>query len=141
MNGRRIGTDVDPSGRRDSAGFVDLVERLIGGVARLLNQSFALLTLELKEELAGAVRNLVVLMIGGMLAMLGMLLLSIAAALWIGTAVGSLPGGYGIVGGALALSGAGVLTLAGARLRKQRVVPQETIQELRRDVKWLKNEQ
>ena len=96
--------------------------------------------LELKEELAGAVRNLAVLMIGGMLAMLGLLLLSIAAALWIGTAVRSLPGGYGIVGGALALGGAVVLTLAGARLRKQRVVPQETIQELRRDAKWLKNE-
>ena len=81
----------------------------------VLDQKLTLLTIELKNEGAVVVRNLLILVVGGVLATLGLLLLGMAAAAWIGTAIGSVPGGYGIVGLVFVLGGGGLLAVVRGR--------------------------
>lgn len=120
--------------------FFDLVERLIGEVGTLLDQKLALLTLELKSQGAAVARGVAALLVGVALALLGLLVLALAAALWLGTAIQSMPGGFGLVGGALLLIGGGVAAVVRRRLSAEHLGPQETVKELRRDAKWITDE-
>jgi uncharacterized membrane protein YqjE len=108
-------------GRRGegAAGFFDLVERLCSDMGALLDQKLTLLTIELKNEGAAVVRNLLILLVDEVVLTLGLLLLSIAAALWIGAAIESVPGGYGIVGLVFVLGGGSLLAAMRGRLEKQ----------------------
>ena len=120
--------------------FFDLVERLIGEVGTLLDTKLALLTLELKSQAAGIARGVAALLVGVVLALLGLLVLALAAALWIGGAIQSMPGGFGIVGGALLLIGGVVAAVVRRRLSAEHLAPKETVKELRRDAKWISDE-
>jgi uncharacterized membrane protein YqjE len=122
------------------AGFFDLVERLFADMGALLDQKLTLLAIELKHEGAVVVRNLLILLVGVVCATLGLLLLGMAAALWIGTVIGSVPGGYGIMGGVFVLGGGGLLAAVRGRLEQQQLLPRKTVQELRRDANWIKSE-
>ena len=128
------------AGRGAGAGFFDLVERLLSDVGALLDQKLTLLTIELKNEGAVVVRNLLVALVGAVFATLGLLQLSIAAALWIGAAIGSVPGGYGIIGSVFVLGGGSLLAVMRSRLEKQHLLPRKTLQEFRRDAQWIKDE-
>ena len=129
-----------PSSPGTSTRFFDLIERLIGEVARLLDTKLDLLTLELRSQGAALVQGLIALLIGVTLASLGLLLVAIAAALWIGAGINSIPGGYGIVGAAFLLIGAGLMIAMRSRLSAVRLAPRETVRELRRDAKWITDE-
>ena len=120
--------------------FFDLVERLIGEVGTLLDTKLALLTLELKSQAAAIGRGIAALLVGVVLALLGLLVLALAAALWIGVAISSMPGGFGIVGGALLVIGGVIAAVVRHRLSAQRLKPKETVKELRRDAKWITDE-
>ena len=120
--------------------FFDLVERLIGEVGTLLDTKLALLTLELKSPATAVVRGLAALLIGVVLALLGLLVLALAVALWVGDAVKSIPGGFGIVGGALLVIGGVVAAIVRRRLSAGHLGPKETVKELRRDAKWISDE-
>ena len=133
MGKRAAGRDDGPTG------FLDLVERLFADMAALLDQKLTLLTIELKYDGAVAARSLLVLLVGAVFATLGLLLLGIAAALWIGTDIQSVPGGYGIVGIAFTFVGGGLLAAMRRRLQKQHLVPWRTLEELRKDAKWIKD--
>ena len=124
----------------DGPGFATLLSRLLGDVQRLFDQKLALLKLELQEELGALARRSGLLAAGGALAALGGLLLLIALAIWLGELVGSLAGGFAIVGGALAIGGGALLGTMRQRLSRQRLVPELSAQELRRDVQWIKHE-
>ena len=128
------------AGRGARAGFFDLVERLLSDVGALLDQKLTLLTIELKNEGAVVVRHLLVALVGTVFATLGLLQLSIAAALWIGAALGSVPGGYGIIGLVFVLGGGSLLAAMRGRLEKQHLLPRKTLQEFRRDAQWIKDE-
>jgi uncharacterized membrane protein YqjE len=129
-------------GRRGegAAGFFDLVERLFSDMGALLDQKLTLLTIELKNEGAAVVRNLLILLVGVVVVTLGLLLQSIAAALWIGAAIESVPGGYGIVGLVFVLGGGSLLAAMRGRLEKHQLLPRRTRQEFRRDAQWIKDE-
>jgi uncharacterized membrane protein YqjE len=129
-------------GRRGegAAGFFDLVERLFSDMGALLDQKLTRLTIELKNEGAAVVRNLLILLVGVVVVTLGLLLLSIAAALWIGAAIESVPGGHGIVGLVFVLGGGSLLAAMRGRLEKQQLLPRKTLQEFRRDAQWIKDE-
>ena len=120
--------------------FFDLIERLISEVGTLLDQKLALLTLELKSQGAAIARGVAALLVGVALALLGLLVLALAAALWIGAAIQSMPGGFGIVGGALLLIGGVVAAVMRRRLSVEHLGPKETVNELRRDAKWITDE-
>jgi hypothetical protein len=118
----------------------DLVSHLVADLGRLLDAKVTLLKLELRSELSSAARGAGLLGTAAVTGILAITLLMIALAVWIGELVGSIPGGFAILGGVLGLV-AGVLAAVGLRtLRRQKLVPEETIQELRRDVEWVKRE-
>jgi hypothetical protein len=119
--------------------LLDLGRRLVGELARLLDQRLDLLKAELKQEASEAVRHLG-LVIGGMLgASVGVVFTLLALGLWIGDLVGSTPGGLVIVGGSLTLIGAALGLLGIRSLHRQRLAP-ETAREFRRDAEWIRHE-
>ena len=120
--------------------FFSLFERLIGEVATLLDKKLDLLTLELRTQGAALVQGVVALLVAVALAAVGLLLMAIAAALWIGAGINSIPGGYVIVGAALMLFGVGLMVAMRGRLSAMRLAPRETVRELRRDAKWITDE-
>ena len=120
--------------------FFDLVERLISEVGTLLDQKFALLTLELKSQGAALARGVAALVVGAGLAALGLLVLALAAAIWLGEHIRSIPGGFGIVGGSLLVLGGGLAAAMRNRLKTEQLKPTETVRELRRDAKWITDE-
>jgi uncharacterized membrane protein YqjE len=138
-HGRRLDAG-GASGDGGSRSFVDLINRLLGEVVRLLDQTVALLELELRQELGAIARSAALLAAGGVVAGLGALLLIVALAIGIGDGVGSTAGGFAIVGAVLALVG-GILPVSmRRRLADLGLVPRETVRELRRDVEWIKHE-
>jgi hypothetical protein len=127
-------------GDGNGASFANLVTRLLNGIVRLLDQKLTLLKLELKQELGAAVRRAGLLAVGGVVGAFGGLLLILALTIWVGELVGSIPGGFAIVGGALVLAGGIVFLSMRRQLAEQRFVPEKTVQELRRDAEWIKHE-
>ncbi len=136
---RRFGQE-GPVGDGGGASFGSLVNRLLHEVLRLLDQKFTLLKLELQEELGAAVRRSALLAVGGVVGALGGFLLIVAIGIWVGELVGSMPGGFAIVGGVLAVGGVILLLTMRRQLAEQRLVPRQTVHELRRDVEWIKHE-
>jgi uncharacterized membrane protein YqjE len=124
----------------DARSFATLFNRLVGDVLRLLDQKLALLKVELKEEIAAVVKKSVLMIAGAVMALLALVLLLLALALWLGELVGSTPGGFAIVGGVLALVGLTLVMSMRRRLAEQRLVPELTVEELRRDAQWIKHE-
>jgi uncharacterized membrane protein YqjE len=121
-------------------GIGALLTRLIGDVVRLLDQKLTLLKLELKEELAAALRRSALLAVGAVMAGLGSLFLILALAIGLGELVGTTAGGFAIVGGAFVLGGLVLLITMRQQLAGLRLVPKHTVHELRRDREWIKHE-
>ena len=117
-----------------------LVEELLRNTAKLLDQKLMLLRLEVEDSLGTLMRHLAVLLIGGALAGLGLVLSSIALALWIGSQVGSTIAGYALTGAGFLLAGA---VLVAVRVRRgvgpQRPLAGRTMKELEKDTQWLKS--
>ena len=122
-------------------GFGSVIEELLGHVAHFLDQKLVLLRLELEENLGALGRRLVMVAVGAALAGLGLMLASIALALWIARVAGSLPAGFALTGGGLL--GVGVIVVA-VRVRRglfpqRHLLPDRTTHELRADARWLRN--
>ena len=117
-----------------------LVEELLRNTAKLLDQKLMLLRLEVEDSLGTLMRHLAVLLIGGALAGLGLVLSSIALALWIGNQVGSTIGGYALTGAGFLLAGAVLVTVRLSRgVGPQRPLAGRSIKELEKDTRWLKS--
>ena len=117
-----------------------LVEELLRNTAKLLDQKLMLLRLEVEDSLGTLMRHLAVLLIGGALAGLGLVLSSIALALWIGNQVGSTIGGYALTGAGFLLAGAVLVTIRLSRgVGPQRPLAGRSIKELEKDTRWLKS--
>ena len=117
-----------------------LVEELLRNTAKLLDQKLMLLRLEVEDSLGTLMRHLAVLLIGGALAGLGLVLSSIALALWIGSQVGSTIAGYALTGAGFLLAGAVLVAVRVSRgLGPQRPLAGRTIKELEKDTQWLKS--
>lgn len=114
----------------------ELLTRLVTDVFRLLDDELALATAEMKQHLGALVRATIVLFAGVLSAMIGLLLLATGAALEIGRIIGSIVGGYAIVGVAIVLIGVVVVSLARSRLAMQSLFPLQTIDQIRKDVTW-----
>jgi uncharacterized membrane protein YqjE len=125
-----------------------LFTRLGDDVVQLFDTKMSLLKVEIKEEANEYVRDGAMIAVGGIIAAIGFALLNVALAFGISTlfanadlsqpakyAIGFVSAGvlYLIIGGIL------VMTMKN-RLAKQSLVPDRTIQELRKDKQWLKNE-
>jgi uncharacterized membrane protein YqjE len=124
-----------------------LFGRLGDDVMKLLDTKLSLLKVELSEDVNAYVRGAVLIGVGGFIAAVGFALLNIALALGISAfmpmewqqasryAVGFVLTGvlYLIVGGIIVM-------VMKSRLARQDMVPDRSVEELRKDKEWLKNE-
>ena len=143
--------DEKPNGldiRPDTEGLPTLFSRLGDDVMQLFNSQLALFKVEIKEEAGAYARSVTMIAIGAVIATVGFALLNVAIAFAVSTLFAqanfSQPASYAlgfvVTGGFYVLVGAIVVMLMKNRLAKQDLVPQRTVQELRKDKQWLKNE-
>ncbi len=125
-----------------------LFSRLGDDVVQLFNSQMALLRVELKEEANAYARGAVMIAIAAAVLAIGFALANVAVAFGVSTlfarAEFSQPASYALgfvaTGAFYLIVGAIVLTVVKNRLAKQPLVPQRTVNELRKDKEWLKNE-
>src|SRR3569832_1076826 len=141
---RTDGLDTRP----DTEGLPTLFSRLGDDIMQLFNSQLALFKVEIKEEASAYARSVTMIAIGAVIATVGFALLNVALAFAVSTlfaqASFSQPASYAlgfvVTGGFYLLVGAIVVMLMKNRLAKQELVPQKTVDELRKDKQWLKNE-
>ena len=132
----------------DNESLPNLFGRLGDDVMQLFNSQLALFKVEIKEEANAYARGITMIAIGAVIATVGFALLNVAIAFAVSTLFAqanfSQPASYAlgfvVTGGFYLLVGAIVVMLMKSRLSKQDLVPQRTVQELRKDKQWLKNE-
>jgi len=145
---RADGTPDDMATRQDNESLPNLFGRLGDDVMQLFNSQLALFKVEIKEEANAYARGITMIAIGAVIATIGFALLNVAIALGVSTLFAqanfSQPASYAlgfvVTGGFYLLVGAIVVMLMKNRLARQELVPQRTVQELRKDKQWLKNE-
>ena len=126
----------------------DLFSRLGEDAMRLLNSQLALFKVEIKEEANVYARGASLMAVGAVVAAIGFALVNVAVAFGVSTLFAnadlSQPAKYAlgflITGIFYVVIGAMVLMDMKNRLAKQRLVPARTVEELRKDKEWLKNE-
>jgi len=134
--------------RNDNESLPNLFSRLGDDVMQLFNSQLALFKVEIKEEANAYARGVTMIAIGAVIATVGFALLNVAIAFAVSTLFAqanfSQPASYAlgfvVTGGFYLLVGAIVVMLMKSRLARQDLVPQRTVQELRKDKQWLKNE-
>jgi uncharacterized membrane protein YqjE len=125
-----------------------LFGRLADDVMQLFDTKMSLLKVELKEEANEYARDGILIAVGGIIAAIGFALLNVALAFGISTLFAtanlSQPAKYAIgfvtAGILYLIVGAIIITTMKNRLAKQNLVPETTVEELRKDKQWLKNE-
>lgn len=134
--------------KTDNETLPTLFSRLGDDVMQLFDTKLSLLKVEMKEEASAYAHSGVMIAVGGIIAAIGFALLNVALAFGISTLFAdtalSQPAKY-----AVGFVAAGVLYLVVGfiiisamknRLAKQNLVPDRTVEELRKDKQWLKNE-
>lgn len=134
--------------RADNESLPALVSRLGDDVMQLFDTKMSLLKVELKEEANEYARSGIMIGVGGIIAAIGFALLNVAVAFGISTLFAdtdlSQQARYAIgfvtAGVLYLIVGAIIITVMKNRLAKQHLVPDRTVEELRKDKQWLKNE-
>ena len=134
--------------RNDGESLPNLFSRLGDDVMQLFNSQLALFKVEIKEEARTYARGAAFIAVGAAIAAIGFALLNVAIAFGVSTLFAranfSQPASYAlgfVVTGAFYLIVGGIVVLTmKSRLAKQELVPPMTVQELRKDKQWLKNE-
>jgi uncharacterized membrane protein YqjE len=125
-----------------------LFSRLGDDVMQLFDTKLSLLKVEIKEEANEYARDGIMIGVGGIIAAIGFALLNVALAFGISTLFAnadlSQPAKYAIgfvaAGVLYLIVGTIIISTMKKRLEKQSLVPDRTVEELRKDKQWLKNE-
>ena len=125
-----------------------LFSRLGDDVMQLFDTKMSLLKVEIKEEANAYAQSGIMIGVGGIIAAIGFALLNVALAFGISTLFAettlSQPARYAlgfVAAGVLYLIiGAVIVSTMKSKLAKQNLVPNRTVEELRKDKQWLKNE-
>ena len=143
-----------PATKADIEGLPALFGRLGDDVLRLLDTKLSLVKVEVKEDVAVYARNGALMAFGAVLAVVGLVLVNVAIAfcvslLFPSDEAGAVqqrygPGSYGwgffITGLAYLIVGGVIAYVGKRRLAAFNPVPDRTVEELRKDKQWLKNE-
>ncbi|HSE30504.1 MAG TPA: phage holin family protein [Pyrinomonadaceae bacterium] len=148
MAATRTSLVVNNGNRAETEGLPTLLSRLGDDVMQLINSQFALFKVEIKEEANAYVRGAVTMAIASVVALIGFGLLNVALAFGVSTLFAqanlSQPATYAlgfVVTGLFYLLVGGIVVMAiKSRLAKQDLVPTRSVEELRKDKEWLKNE-
>ena len=141
-------TSADIAPREENESLPSLVSRLGDDVMDLFKSQLELFKVEVKEEVNTYTRGIALIATGAIIATVGFALLNVAIAFAVSTLFAqanfSQPAGYAlgfvVTGAFYVLVGGIIVLLMKNRLAKQDLVPQRTVQELRKDKQWLKNE-
>jgi uncharacterized membrane protein YqjE len=146
--GTKSATEISVDTQKPDESLPSLFSRLGDDVMQLFDTKMSLLKVEIKEEANEYARDGIMIGVGGIIAAVGFALLNVALAFGISTllantdisqaaryAIGFLSAGvlYLIIGGI-------IIATIKSRLAKQSLVPDRTVEELRKDKQWLKNE-
>lgn len=134
--------------RPETESLPGLVGRLGDDVMQLFDTKLSLLKVEIKEDVHAYVNAGVAIGVGGIVAAVGFALVNVAVAFGISTLFANTQltqaAKYAlgfVVTGLLYLIVGGIVILAmKSRLAKRDLVPNRTVEELRKDKQWLKNE-
>ena len=134
--------------KNDNESLPTLFSRLGDDVMQLFDTKISLLKVEIKEEANAYARSGVMIAVGGIVAAIGFALLNVALAFGISTLFAdsnlSQPAKYAIgfvtAGVLYLIVGTIIVSVMKNRLAKQHLVPGRTVEELRKDKEWLKNE-
>ncbi len=134
--------------KMDNENLPSLFSRLGDDVMQLFDTKMSLLKVELKEEANEYARDGLMIAVGGIVAAIGFALVNVALAFGISTLFAgadlSQPAKYAIgfitAGVLYLIVGAIIVSAMKNRLAKQKLVPDRTVAELRKDKQWLKNE-
>ncbi|MBX5479072.1 MAG: phage holin family protein [Pyrinomonas methylaliphatogenes] len=122
-----------------------LFGRLGDDVLKLMDTKISLLRIELREEITNYVRGLILTIFGASLALIGLALLGVAAALYISGFMSAPPPnhyalGFLAIGLFFGLAGALLSLMMKGRLAARELMPDRSLEELRKDKRWLKHE-
>lgn len=125
-----------------------LFGRLGDDAVQLFDSQLALFKVEIREEARSFALSATLIGVGTVIATIGFALLNVAIAFAVSTLfaqtnlsqTASYALGFVVTGAFYLVVGAIVLLTIKNRLAKQKLVPQRTIEELRKDKAWLKNE-
>jgi uncharacterized membrane protein YqjE len=139
---------ADVARRSDNESLPNLVSRLGDDVMELFKSQLELFKVEVKEEVNAYTRGIAMIAVGAVIATVGFALLNVAIAFAVSTlfaqAAFSQPASYAlgfvVTGAFYVLVGGIIVLLMKNRLARQNLVPERTVQELRKDKEWLKNE-
>jgi uncharacterized membrane protein YqjE len=134
--------------KNDNEDLPTLFSRLGDDVMQLFDTKMSLLKVEIKEEANAYARGGAMLAVGGIIAAIGFALLNVALAFGISTLFAdttlSQPAKYAIgfvtAGILYLIVGAIIVSTMKSRLAKTPLIPDRTVEELRKDKQWLKNE-
>jgi len=134
--------------KNDNESLPTLFSRLGDDVMQLFDTKMSLLKVELKEEANTYARSGIMIGVGGIIAAIGFALLNVALAFVISTLFAdtalSQPARYAIgfvtAGVVYLVVGVIIISAMKGRLAKQNLIPDRTVEELRKDKQWLKNE-
>ena len=140
--------NVDAAVPAETDSLPSLISRLGDDVMQLFNSQLALFKVEIKEEANAYARGAAMIAFGAVIATIGFALLNVAIAFGVSTLFAqanfSQPASYAlgfvVTGAFYVIVGGIVVLLMKSRLSKQPLVPERTVQELRKDKQWLKNE-
>ena len=132
----------------DNESLPTLFSRLGDDVMQLFDSKLALFKVELREEATSIARNTTMIGLGAIIAAIGFALVNVAIAFAVSTLFAqsnlsqpvSYALGFVVTGAFYLVVGAIVLVTIKNRLAKQKLVPPRTVEELRKDKAWLKNE-
>ncbi|MFN2499674.1 MAG: phage holin family protein [Pyrinomonadaceae bacterium] len=141
-------TSAVVSPETDNESLPSLFSRLGDDVMQLFDTKISLLKVELKEEANTYARGGAMIAVGGVIAAIGFALLNVALAFGISALIANMeisqPAKYAIgfvaAGVLYLIVGAIIVSTMKNRLARQSLVPDRTVEELRKDKQWLKNE-
>ena len=141
-------TSAIVSRETDNESLPSLFSRLGDDVMQLFDTKMSLLKVELKEEANTYARGGAMIAVGGVIAAIGFALLNVALAFGISALIANMeisqPAKYAIgfvaAGVLYLIVGAIIVSTMKNRLARQSLVPDRTVEELRKDKQWLKNE-
>jgi uncharacterized membrane protein YqjE len=134
--------------KNDNENLPTLFSRLGDDVMQLFDTKMSLLKVEIKEEANAYASSGAMIAVGGIVAAIGFALLNVALAFGISilfaeTAL-SQPARYAIgfvtAGVLYMIIGTIIISVMKSRLAKTHLIPDRTVEELRKDKQWLKNE-
>jgi uncharacterized membrane protein YqjE len=138
----------DPAAERPPETLPSLFTRLADQVTQLFDAKLTLLRIEIKEEVNTYLRGALMIVAGGVVAVIGFALLNVAIAFLISmlfesthiSQVAKYAVGFMITAALYLVVGVIVIIKAKNRIAKQGIMPPRTATELERDKEWLKKQ-